>query len=102
MKKILVSILAFAAVTVSCSDFIEKDERGVQTIENYFQTAQECENYVNELTRRLLIPNDWYALVAPRVTNEMATDDAWMGNTGQDNSAHRPSSQYLITPDNMS
>ncbi|TDW47998.1 putative outer membrane starch-binding protein [Flavobacterium sp. 270] len=101
MKKILVSILAFAAVTVSCSDFIEKDERGVQTIENYFQTAQECENYVNELTRRLLIPNDWYALVAPRVTNEMATDDAWMGNTGQDNSAHRPSSQYLITPDNM-
>src|SRR5690606_26098511 len=42
-----------------------------------------------------------WSLVAPRMTNEMATDDAWMGNTGQDNSSHRPASQYLITPDNM-
>jgi hypothetical protein len=101
MKKIILSIIAFAAITVSCSDFIEKEQRGTQTLENYFQTAQECENYVNELTHRLLLPNDWYTLVAPRVTNEMATDDAWMGNTGQDNSAHRPCSQYIITPDNM-
>ncbi|QSB28788.1 RagB/SusD family nutrient uptake outer membrane protein [Flavobacterium sp. CLA17] len=101
MKKIILSLIAFSAFAVSCSDFIEKDERGIQTLENYFQTAQECENYVNELTKRLLLPNDWYTLVAPRVTNEMATDDAWMGNTGQDNSAHRPCSQYIITPDNM-
>ncbi|MEO6177347.1 MAG: RagB/SusD family nutrient uptake outer membrane protein [Flavobacterium circumlabens] len=101
MKKIILSLIAFSACVVSCSDFIEKDERGIQTLENYFQTAQECENYVNELTKRLLLPNDWYTLVAPRVTNEMATDDAWMGNTGQDNSAHRPCSQYIITPDNM-
>ena len=101
MKKIIVSILTFAAVAVSCSDFIEKDERGKQTLENYFQTVQECENYTNELTRRLLLANEWWVLVAPRMTNEMATDDAWMGNTGQDNSSHRPASQYLITPDNM-
>ncbi|MEN2398865.1 RagB/SusD family nutrient uptake outer membrane protein [Flavobacterium sp. MC2016-06] len=101
MKKIIVSIIAFSILSVSCSDFIEKEQRGTQTLENYFQTAQECENYVNELTHRLLLPNDWYTLVAPRVTNEMATDDAWMGNTGQDNSAHRPCSQYIITPDNM-
>lgn len=101
MKKIIVSILTFATVAVSCSDFIEKDERGKQTLENYFQTAQECENYVNELTHRLLLPNEWWSLVAPRMTNEMATDDAWMGNTGQDNSSHRPAAQYIITPDNM-
>lgn len=101
MKKIIVSIIAFSVFAVSCEDFIEKEERGTQTLENYFQTAQECENYTNELTQRLLLAKDWYALVAPRVTNEMSTDDAWMGNTGQDNSAHRPCSQYLITPDNM-
>lgn len=101
MKKIIVSIITFSLLAVSCSDFIEKEERGTQTLENYFQTAQECENYANELTRRLLIPNDWWTLVAPRVTNEMSTDDAWMGNTGQDSGAHRPCSQYLITPDNM-
>lgn len=86
---------------VSCEDFIEKEERGTQTVDNYFQTAQECENYTNELTQRLLLSKDWYTLLAPRITNEMATDDAWMGNTGQDNSAHRPCSQYIITPDNM-
>ncbi|WP_348797265.1 RagB/SusD family nutrient uptake outer membrane protein [Flavobacterium adhaerens] len=101
MKKIIVSIIAFAAFAVSCSDFIEKEERGTQTLENYFQTAQECENYANELTQRLLLAKDWWTLTAPRVTNEMSTDDAWMGNTGQDNSAHRPCSQYIITPDNM-
>lgn len=101
MKKIIVSIIAFSLFSASCSDFIEKEERGTQTLENYFQTAQECENYTNELTKRLLLPNDWWTLLAPRVTNEMSTDDAWMGNTGQDSGAHRPSSQYLITPDNM-
>ncbi|UUF13697.1 MULTISPECIES: RagB/SusD family nutrient uptake outer membrane protein [Flavobacterium] len=101
MKKILVSIIALAAFTVSCDDFIEKEERGTQTLENYFQTAQECENYANELTQRLLLAKDWWTLTAPRVTNEMSTDDAWMGNTGQDSGAHRPCSQYLITPDNM-
>jgi hypothetical protein len=101
MKKIIVSIIAFAAFAVSCDDFIEKEQRGTQTLENYFQTGQECENYVNELTHRLLLPDQWWALIAPRATNEMATDDAWMGNTGQDNSSHRPCAQYIITPENM-
>jgi len=101
MKKIIVSIIAFSLFSASCSDFIEKDQRGTQTLENYFQTVQECENYTNELTQRLLLAKEWWVLTAPRVTNEMSTDDAWMGNTGQDNSAHRPCSQYIITPDNM-
>ncbi|MBB4801626.1 tetratricopeptide (TPR) repeat protein [Flavobacterium nitrogenifigens] len=101
MKKIIVSIIAFSLFSASCSDFIEKDQRGTQTLENYFQTVQECENYANELTQRLLLAKEWWTLTAPRVTNEMSTDDAWMGNTGQDNSAHRPCSQYIITPDNM-
>jgi hypothetical protein len=101
MKKIILSIIAFSVFAVSCEDFIEKEERGTQTLDNYFQTAQECEKYTNELTQRLLLAKDWFKLLAPRITNEMATDDAWMGNTGQDNSAHRPCSQYIITPDNM-
>ncbi|HEY1193823.1 RagB/SusD family nutrient uptake outer membrane protein [Flavobacterium sp.] len=101
MKKIIVSIIAFSLFSASCSDFIEKEQRGTQTLENYFKTAQECENYTNELTQRLLLAKDWWTLTAPRVTNEMSTDDAWMGNTGQDSGAHRPCSQYIITPDNM-
>lgn len=101
MKKIIVSIIVLAVLAVSCEDFIEKDARGTQTLENYFQTAKECENYVNELTHRLLLSNDWYTLLAPRLANETATDDAWMGNTGQDSGAFRPCAQYLVTPENM-
>ncbi|MNQ27884.1 SusD family protein [compost metagenome] len=101
MKKIILSILAFSLIAVSCDDFIEKEQRGTQTLENYFQTAQECENYVNELTHRILLSNDWYTLLAPRLANESATDDAWMGNTGQDSGAFKPAAQYLITPENM-
>ena len=67
MKKIILSIIAFSLFAVSCEDFIEKEERGTQTLENYFQTAQECENYANELTHRLLLSNDWWTLLAPRV-----------------------------------
>ncbi|MBF4471345.1 RagB/SusD family nutrient uptake outer membrane protein [Flavobacterium sp. HJJ] len=101
MKKIILSVLAFALIAVSCEDFIDKEQRGKQTLENYFQTATECENYVNELTHRLLMSNDWYTLLAPRLTNESATDDAWMGNTGQDSGAFRPCAQYIVTPENM-
>ncbi|WP_225585073.1 RagB/SusD family nutrient uptake outer membrane protein [Flavobacterium sp. MDT1-60] len=101
MKKIILSILTFSLIAVSCDDFIEKEQRGTQTLENYFQTAQECENYVNELTHRILLSNDWYTLLAPRLANESATDDAWMGNTGQDSGAFKPAAQYLITPENM-
>jgi len=101
MKKIIISIIAFSLLAVSCENFIEKEERGTQTLENYFQTAQECENYVNELTQRMLLSKDWYTLLAPRLINETASDDAWMGNTGQDNSAFRPGAQYVITPENM-
>lgn len=101
MKKIIISIIAFSLLAVSCENFIEKEERGTQTLENYFQTAQECENYVNELTQRMLLSKDWYTLLAPRLINETASDDAWMGNTGQDNGAFRPGAQYVITPENM-
>jgi len=103
MKKIIVSLIAFSLIAVSCQDFIEKEARGTQTLDNYFQTATECETYVNDLTNRLLLPNSgsWYLLLSPRINNEMATDDAWMGNTGQDNGNYRFGAQYNITPENM-
>lgn len=103
MKKIIVSIIAFSFFAVSCENFIEKEQRGTQTLDNYFQTATECETYVNDLTKRLLLgdKNSWYLLLSPRISNEMATDDAWMGNTGQDTKDYRFGAQYYITPQNM-
>ena len=103
MKKILVSILAFSFLAVSCEDFIEKEQRGTQTLDNYFQTVTECENYLNDQTKRLLLADSdsWYILLSPRINNEMATDDAWMGNTGQSPDNYRFGAQYNITPQNM-
>ena len=103
MKKIIVTIFVISLLTVSCEDFIEKEQRGTQTIDNYFKSATECESYVNDLTKRLLLgdKNSWYLLLSPRINNEMATDDAWMGNTGQDTRDYRFGAQYNITSQNM-
>lgn len=32
---------------------------------------------------------------------KLATDDAWMGNTGQSTDGFSPASEYLITPNRM-
>ncbi|MBK5721774.1 RagB/SusD family nutrient uptake outer membrane protein [Dysgonomonas sp. Marseille-P4677] len=99
MKKIILSIIISLGI-FSCSDFIEHDQRGTQNLDNYFATAEECEYFVNSLYSSLL-HYDWYQLIAPRLANETATDDAWMGNTGQDASGFQPAAQYLITPNRM-
>lgn len=101
MKKILLSIIAVASMLSSCRSFIEHDVRGSQTLDNYFQTAEECENFVNDLYKRALMHYDWYQIIAGRMANESATDDAWMGNTGQDASDMSPMAQFLINPNRM-
>jgi len=102
MKKIL-SILCFALifVTFSCKDFIDNPKRGTQTLDNYFQTEDECQNFVNGLYKRLLLHDDWWQLLSPRLVNEAATDDAWMGNTEQSTSDYYPAAFYAITPTSM-
>ena len=86
----------------SCSDeFIVHDDRGVQTLDNYFSNAEECQTFVNDLYKRAFLHYDWYQLIAPRLANETATDDAWMGNTQQNASDFIPAAQYLIAPDRM-
>jgi hypothetical protein len=104
MKKIFLSIITITLciISSSCSDdFIVHDERGTQTLDNYFSTTQECQTFVNDLYKRAFLHYDWYQLIPGRLANEAATDDAWMGNTGQDASGMIPAAQYLMTANNM-
>ena len=93
--------ILFPFLMLSCKDFIENPPRGQQTLDNYFQSETECQTFINGLYKRLLKHDDWWQLTAPRLTNEMATDDAWMGNTEQDPSDHRWAAFYYITPTSM-
>lgn len=101
MKKIIVAIIAVSLGLFSCEDFIEHDERGTQNLDNYFVTDAECQEFVNDLYKRAFLHYDWYQLIAARLANETATDDAWMGNTGQTAADFEPAAQYLITPNRM-
>lgn len=100
MKKIF-SILLIALGLFSCEDFIEHDARGVQNLDNYFVTDTECREFVNDLYKRAFMHYDWWHLIPSRIVNEMATDDAWIGNTSQDVSDFLPAAQYVITPSRM-
>lgn len=100
MKKYII-ILSLIIAWTSCSDFIEHDERGTQNVDIYFETEEECENWINDLYRRAALHYDWWQLIAARITNEAATDDAWMGNTGQSQEDHFPGAHYVITPSRM-
>lgn len=101
MKKLIFTIITVSLVLFSCEDFIEHNERGTQNLDNYFQTSEECQTFVNDLYKRAFNHYDWDKLIAARLANETATDDAWMGNTGQDASSFEPAAQYLITPNRM-
>lgn len=102
MKKcFLAIIIASCGLFSSCEDFIEHEQRGVQNLDNYFQTDTECQEFVNDLYKRAFLHYDWSPLCSSRIANETATDDAWMGNTGQSAEIFIPAAQYLITPNRM-
>lgn len=102
MKKSFWTIIIVSlGILSSCEDFIEHEQRGVQDLDNYFQTDTECREFVNDLYKRAFLHYDWNPLCAARIANETATDDAWMGNTGQSAADFEPAAQYLITPNRM-
>lgn len=101
MKKIILAIITVSLGLFSCEDFIEHDERGTQNLDNYFVTDAECQEFVNDLYKRAFMHYDWNQIIAARLANETATDDAWMGNTGQSPADFEPAAQYVITPNRM-
>jgi len=95
-KNIFKLLLGLSLVsTTACSDFIEIDPKGTQTIDNYFQTEAECEAFINGIYRSYALYSDWWPQYL-FVANNMATDDAWMGNLSQDPGDAYPFAHYTI------
>ncbi|MCR5697107.1 MAG: RagB/SusD family nutrient uptake outer membrane protein [Marinilabiliaceae bacterium] len=102
--KTTIKILPLAAIlgfmSPSCSeDFITTPQNGVEDLDNYFATAEECEAFTGSLYVGFSYWHDWWQQLL-RLINETATDDAWMGNLGQDNSAYYPFAHYTVTATN--
>lgn len=99
-RKLLYISIILSVFTLSCSDdFITSDLNGKQDLDNYFVTQSECESFINGLYPGFAYWHDWWQNHL-RLTNEMATDDAWMGNLGQDASENYPFAFYTITASN--
>ena len=102
MKRNLLYFLAIVMLwsTSACqSDYIEVESRGVINLDNYFSSQSECDTYVLGLYKSMMTWEDWWQQWQ-RLSNEMATDDAWMGNLLQNPADSYPSAHYTITPSN--
>jgi starch-binding outer membrane protein, SusD/RagB family len=92
---ILILVISF-----SCKEsFINTPQNGVTDLDNYFTNLDECESFVDGLYKGFAYWHDWWQNYL-RLTNEMATDDAWMGNLNQDASGNYPFAFYTITASN--
>ncbi|MGD9556939.1 MAG: RagB/SusD family nutrient uptake outer membrane protein, partial [Mangrovibacterium sp.] len=98
--KIIYFLICFTAVfSPACEEFIETEQRGQQNLDNYFTNESECEAFVNGIYSGFANIEEWWKQWL-RLSNEMATDDAWMGNLTQGNGDSYPSAHYSITASN--
>ena len=84
MKKIFSIIAIFSSLMfVSCEDFLTEEVRGKQNLDTYFSTAEECQAYITGCYQGITF-GDWWQINTVWLLSEMCSDDAWMGNTSQD------------------
>lgn len=83
MKKYYIfTVLIFAVLNTSCSDFLNEDVRGQENLDTYFKTEAEAESFVTGCYNALTF-NGWWQVNTVWLLSEMTSDDAWMGNTTQ-------------------
>lgn len=96
MKKCIIGLTIAAATTISftgCSDFLDAPILGTQDLSEYFVNEDECKEYLTGCYQSIFW-DDWWQVQRFYLTCDMCTDDAWMGNTGQDASAHEDLAFY--------
>ena len=98
-KFLYITIMTSLLIVTSCQKFIEIPQRGQQNLDNYFSTKAECETFTNGIYKTFTHWDEWWQQYQ-RLTNEMSTDDAWMGNLNQSSSNSYACAHYLITPSN--
>jgi len=97
MKKIIsIAVLTAALALASCSDFLDQPKRGVENLETYFQTKEQCEKFLIGCYGAIFY-DDWWQTGKLTQAIDMCTDDGWMGNTDQDATAHLPLAHYLAS-----
>lgn len=94
MKKLsILATIGAAMLMSSCNDFLDEPARGQQNLDIYFTTEEECRNFVNGCYY-FITCDDWWQVYNPWLQMEMATDNAWQGNTTQE-SGYRELVEYL-------
>lgn len=100
MKKIMIFAAIAAAMTFSsCDDFLSEELRGTDNIETYFQSADDVNSYVLGCYFQL-DKYDWWQISQVYLLEEMMTDNAWDGNTQQDDGYREVSHFYPTAPNN--
>lgn len=95
MKKYILG-LTIATATLSltgCSDFLDSPVLGQQDLSGYFVNEDECKEQITGCYQSIFW-DDWWQIQRFYLTCDMCTDDCWMGNTGQDASAHEDLAFY--------
>lgn len=85
MKKIVLLVFILSALfNLSCNkeDFLDQPLTGRQQLDDFFSTAENSENFVNGIYKKVN-GESWWQATFPRQINDMATDDNWSGNTAQ-------------------
>ena len=85
--------MAVVLTSASCTDFLDQPRRGVENLDTYFQNQEQCESFLIGCYGALFY-DDWWYIGKLYQALDMCTDDAWMGNTGQDASSHRPLAHF--------
>ena len=84
----------------SCEDFLNEPISGIQILDNYFQTEEECKKFVAGCYRGIFQYGEWYGTQFFYVLTESATDDAWLSNPTQAQIDYKDFSQFRVTASN--
>jgi hypothetical protein len=96
-KTIYILILLF--LVSACKKFLDEPIRGVQTIDNYFTTDEECESFLIGCYQGMF-QDDWWKIQFVYLLNETATDDSWLSNPTQAELDYKVFSQFQMTSQN--
>ena len=97
MKNIIFIITI--VLLVSCSKFLDEPIRGVQTIDNYFTTEQECINFMVGCYQGMF-QDDWWQIQFVYLLMETSTDDAWLSNPTQSELDYKQFSTFQVSASN--
>ncbi|MDE6339675.1 MAG: RagB/SusD family nutrient uptake outer membrane protein [Muribaculaceae bacterium] len=94
MKKLMIlAAVAASFALCSCDDFLTEDIRGRENLNTYFKTQEEVDAAVGGCYFQLC-KYGWWQIEQVYLLEEMMTDNAWDGNTSQEDGYREVSHFY--------